>query len=146
MRPLAAVLLLLPTLALADVAGVVVPLGVVGTVFLFSALMVGIVSGTVFRVRRLRHETIRAALDKGQPLPPDLLEPPRRAPEPMRDLRTGVILLGLGAGLSAFFSVAAGAHEGAWALGFVPGFVGLGYLAAFALSRAFTPKPDADRE
>jgi hypothetical protein len=145
MRLLAAVLLFLPTLALADVADVVVPLGVVGTVFFFSALIVGIVAGTMFRVRRLRHETIRVALEKGQPVPPDLLEPPRRPPEPLRDLRTGVVLLGVGAGLSAFFYVAAGAHPGAWALGFVPGFVGVGYLVAFALSRLLTPKLDADR-
>jgi Domain of unknown function (DUF6249) len=147
MRPLAAVLLAIPTAAAAstDLAELFVPIAVVATVFGCSAVMVGIVAYTLFRVRRLRHETIRVALEKGQPLPPDLLEPPRKQHGPLRDLRTGLILLGIGVGVAAFMGLSGiPGVQRSWTIGFIPGFMGAAYLAAFTLSRRLAAKPDAD--
>lgn len=138
----AALLAALPALARAadmmpvDLTDILVPIGVVGTVFGFSALIVGIVFYAVHRDNRLRHETIRMALEKGQPLPPELLDPVKQHDPIMRDLRRGLILLGVGLGVGLFlaFSPVAGAHR-QWAVGFVPGIMGLAYLAAYAVAR-----------
>ena len=139
MKPIAPTLLLAlaPALARADtLENVVVPLGVVGIVFGFSALMFGIIAYSIFRSRRLRHETIRLAIEKGQPLPPELLDPVDRRDPELRDLRRGLVLLGIGVGMGLFlgFSSVTG-QRGDWAVGFIPGFMGLAYLASYAVSR-----------
>jgi hypothetical protein len=48
--------------------------------------------------------TLRAAIDKGQPVPPEVIETMTRAvktpPTRLRDLRAGVIWLAIGIGLA----------------------------------------------
>jgi len=136
--PAALLLALVPTLARAgDLEEVVTPIVVTGIVFGFSALMIAIVGFTRHRNQRLRHETIRLALEKGQPLPPDLLDArPRRDPA-FRDLRRGLVLLavGLGIGLFLFVSPPTGGPERTWAVGFVPGLMGVSFLAAHWLAQ-----------
>ena len=99
------------------------------------------------RERERLHETLRLAYEKGQPVPPEMIEAlqyekPRPA-LPDRDLRRGVILLCVAAAL-IFMGVVFGQMEhGAdghmmWpALGVAafPGFIGLGYLAFWLASR-----------
>jgi len=138
-------LLAFPSLALADVTDAIVPIGVVGTVFGFNAVFIGIVAYTLFRLRRLRHETIRMAIEKGQPIPPGLLDPQRRPERPHRDLRTGLILVGAGAGIAAFLRLTpwTGVSD-AWSVGLVPGFLGCAYLVAFALSRRLSRTSEVD--
>jgi hypothetical protein len=132
---------LLPAVARAasstdDLAEILVPIGVVGTIFGFTAVMIGIVAYARHRNGRLRHETIRLAIEKGQPLPPELLDPMIRRDPALRDLRRGLLLLavGLGACLYLGLSPLPGVHR-EWAAGFIPGLMGLAYLATWAIGR-----------
>lgn len=106
------------------------PILIVSIVFLTSAVVVGTVLYFVHRARELRHETIRLALEKGQPLPPGLLgDAP--AIRPANDLAKGVKLVFLGVGLSAFFWFF---RPHLWPSGLIPLFIGVGYLVAHALT------------
>ena len=132
----------LPSLAQASTLDeTVAPVLVTGTVFGFSAIIVAVVAYARHRAQQLRHETIRLALEKGQSLPPRLLEETtvlsekaiRRSPE--RDLRHGLVLLALGVGLSLYLGLTQGFGQGThWAVGFIPGFIGVAYLISFAVS------------
>jgi hypothetical protein len=58
--------------------------------------------------RQKMAETLRAAIEKGQPLPTEVIEAmssnvrsPGLPPSPQRDLRTGIIWLGVGVGFAA---------------------------------------------
>ena len=88
-----------------------------------------------------RHETIRAMIDKGLEIPRELLAPPRaREPESpvLRDLRRGLLLICTGLGLSACFGMIGIWNQEALrgtAIGLVPLFIGLGYVAVSKLAR-----------
>lgn len=99
------------------------------------------------REKERLHETLRLAYEKGQPVPPEMIEALQmdrpKPPLPDRDLRRGVILLCIAAALM-FMGVVFGQMEhGAdghmmWpALGIAafPGFIGLGYIAFWLASR-----------
>lgn len=82
--------------------------------------------------------TVRAAIEKGQPMPPELIEAiardARPAPSPQRDIRAGVIwvgvavgLLGIGAGLTRIEE----AHDAwpiLWGVAAFPGFIGVAFV------------------
>lgn len=60
-----------------------------------------------FRERREMQATVRAAIDKGQPLPPEMIEAmtkdvAKNLPSRTRDIRRGVIWLAVGVGIAAF--------------------------------------------
>ena len=62
--------------------------------------------------RQKMADTLRAAIEKGQPLPSEVIDAmssnvrsPGLPPSPQRDLRTGIIWLGVGAGLAALGAV-----------------------------------------
>jgi Domain of unknown function (DUF6249) len=75
------------------------------SLFIMISLVVFSLSWLFFKARRDHHETIRKALELGQPLDPDLLRVfARRTLSPENDLRSGAISICLGL---AFF-VAAG--------------------------------------
>ena len=96
----------------------------------FLALPLGIVALVlVFRHRRqkLVHETMRLMIEKGLPVPPELINPPPPAKPPKSDLRRGLIWLGLGLGLLAGMRITFDG-EGPWALALIPAFVGAAYL------------------
>lgn len=59
--------------------------------------------------RQKMAETLRMAIERGQPLPPEIIDAmstnvrtPGLPTSPQRDLRTGIIWLGVGVGLAAF--------------------------------------------
>lgn len=144
----AALLAVLPALARAsnDLEAVVVPIGVTGVVFGFTAVIVGLVAYSRHRNQRLRHETIRLALEKGQPLPSDLLDPaPGDGRRPAdRDLRRGLVLVAVGLGLCLYLGLA-GFPGGSrnWAVGFIPGLIGVAYLVTYAVGRRQDAPPPA---
>ncbi len=113
--------------------------------------IVVIVGGLLFANRRqqLWHETARLALEKGQPLPAmtdEVKASPRSAGDSStRDLRAGLICLGVGAGLFLFFDAFLG--RGMAYVGAIPGFIGLALVLTAFLSRLFKDKtpPPADR-
>jgi len=93
-------------------------------------LMVAIVLLYKHRKMRITHETIVRLAEKGIPVPPELLEPPRSRTS---GLRGGLVLIALGAGLSIFFLE----QRGAWSIGLIPGLMGVALLIAWAIeSRA----------
>ena len=105
----------------------IVPIFIVGIVFFTSAVIVATVLHFIQRAKELKHQTIRLALEKGQPLPPGLLEDKPRG----NDLSTGVKDIFFGVGLSLFFYFV---HPQLWSVGLIPGFLGLGYLVSHALT------------
>jgi hypothetical protein len=107
-------------------------ISVVTVIFLTSAIIVATVLLFLHRAKELKHATIRLALEKGLPLPTALLEETPPAPRPSNDLNSGVKLLFIGVGIGLFFYFLG--HPRLWAAGFIPGFVGVGYLAAHALT------------
>jgi uncharacterized membrane protein len=59
------------------------------------------------RERREMQETVRRAIDKGQPLPPEVIEAmtndvTKNLPSRTRDIRRGIIWLAVGVGIAAF--------------------------------------------
>lgn len=111
-------------------AALVVPLA-------FFTMVMGVIwLTTAARSRRemLRHETIRLAMERGLEIPTELLLPPNA---PKSDLRRGLVLTSGGFGLSVMlWKVSDG---GGYAIGFLPMFMGLGYLLFFFLERRGLP-------
>lgn len=87
--------------------------------------------------RREMQKTLRAAIDKGQTLPPELIEalskdgvrPPATA---ARDLRTGIILLAVGAGIALMgYGISFEEMDALYPFyGFaaIPGMIGLAFI------------------
>lgn len=88
------------------------------------------------REREKMQDTIRAAIDKGQQLPPDLIEAMTRDVRPastaQRDIRLGVIWLAIAAGLGAMGWVAGDytddGIQATVALAAIPGVIGLAFI------------------
>ena len=116
---------------------------IAGMAFALGVIIVGVLEKA--QKERLRHETIQRALEKGQQLPPELLEgkPLRRARD---DRRGGLIAIAVGIGLFVFFGAmrADGIPDGLKWLGLIPGLVGVALLINWALERGEKngePKP-----
>ena len=97
---------------------------------------------------RLRHEMVRLALEKGQPIPDFPGEKEHRRIKSRdnlsrHDLRGGLILIGIGAGLYLFF-VTVGAPEARF-IGAIPGFIGVALLL-HALLDALLPRKNTTPE
>jgi hypothetical protein len=78
------------------------------------------------RKLRISHDTITRLAEKGLPIPPELMEPPRRG---SAGLRGGLVLVALGIALSVFF---AGWGPG-WSIGLIPGLMGVALLIAWKI-------------
>src|SRR5712691_5657273 len=89
-------------------------------------LLVAIILYYKHRRMRLTHETIMALAEKGLPVPPELLDPPRRSDA---GLRGGLVLVALGIGLAIFLAEV----HAPWSIGLIPGFMGVALLLAWAI-------------
>lgn len=126
--------------------GLVVPLAFVLCIIFIGALAKA-------HKEKLQHETIQRALDKGQPLPPELFSQPQMSPEffkllakhPSNDRRGGLIAIAVGIGLYVFFGAmqSEGVPDGLKWLGLIPGLVGVALLINWALDRR--EKGDQDK-
>jgi len=114
---------------------------------IFGSIAAVIIAPMYFRSQERQRmlETVRSAIEKGEPMPDNLTEAISRgarmpAPSsPERDLRTGIIWLGVGVGLAAM----------GWTLSFedpdatfpligiacFPAFIGLAFIAMYFLNR-----------
>ena len=131
-----------------DIPREVVPLVAISMLAVFGApvLIVALAGMFVFSATRQRHRTIRMMVEKGQPVPPELLMPPTRAIRQRSDMRRGVILLMIGIGVILFFGTVAHWESGVWTLGLIPLLIGAGYLLVWKLEggtkgRAENPPP-----
>ena len=133
-----------------SMAGVLVP-------FAFFAMIAAIVLGPGYlrsKDRERMHETLRIAYEKGQPVPPELIEAlqsnvaPRVVSTPERDLRVGIVLVAVGLGfaglgyglwygLMSVNEIAAYVSGGSTAgFGAIPGFIGIAFLILWATKRS----------
>jgi hypothetical protein len=117
-----------------DIPAMVIP--IVGIVFLtiFGApvLIVGLILYFSFSRQRALHRTVRMMVEKGQPVPEALLNPPP-AQRQRSDVRRGVVLTMIGVGLMVFLAAANDWEGGAWTLGLIPFLIGVGYLLVWKL-------------
>ena len=95
--------------------------------------------------RKRLQETLRAAIDKGQPLPPEVVEALtsdvklRPKPSPQRDLRVGIIWVGVAVGIAALgIALSFDEPDATYPLLGVaafPGFIGLAFILISFLAR-----------
>ena len=122
--------------------------GMVVSVFFFITIIALVLVPRWLRSREREalQATLRAAIERGQPLPPEVIEAVTsdrtRPPSPARDVRTGVIWLGVGAGLVGLAYALGSDPDSAdafWPLIGVacfPAFVGIAFLINAALGRS----------
>jgi len=114
--------------------GILIPLAP----FLMVAAIVIVPAWLRMRERREMQATVRAAIEKGQPLPPELVEAlskdvrPRVVSSAHRDMRIGVILLFVAGGV-ALTGIALGqindnAMFGTVSGAAIPGMIGLAFI------------------
>lgn len=103
--------------------------------FLFVIALVGMKFLNERKTRELQHETIRLALEKGQPLPAELfnLKTGNREKPKSNDRRTGLILVAVGAGLYLFLGELKDPAVRWVAL--IPGLIGVALLSNWVLER-----------
>jgi len=106
------------------------------SVDLRRAVLIVIVIGLFALVgSRMRQRTIRMMVEKGQPVPAELLAPEIRAVRRRSDVRRGVIWTMIGLGAMIFFGAVNNWEEGVWSIGLIPFLIGLGYLIVWKLER-----------
>jgi hypothetical protein len=99
-------------------------------------IMVAIVSMYKMRKNRLTHGTILALAEKGMSVPPELLVPPQRPLPTKSDLKTGILLLSAGLGISLFFFEI---NVSGVSLGAIPILMGLGYIIVWKIEKKSHP-------
>lgn len=109
----------------------------------FVCLIVAIALYSKHRQQQLWHETARLALEKGQPLPPPPARGTSHPNHERNDLRAGVILIAVSAGIFVFFR-AVTATQAAY-LAAIPGFIGVA-LVLLAVLNALSPKGKSTRD
>jgi len=130
-----------------DIPSEVIPL--VGIVFLsiFGApvLIVILIGMFSLLVSRSRQRTIRMLVEKGQPVPAELLAPATRAVRKRSDVRRGVVWTMVGFGLMIWLAAVNDWEGGAWSFGLIPFLIGLGYLIIWKLEnkKDIPPPPPA---
>jgi len=122
-----------------------VAIPIVAIVFLsiFGApvLIVMMIGMFAFFMSRMRQRTIRMMVEKGQPVPAELLAPTRRAVHQRSDVRRGVVWTMVGLGLMVFLGAVNDWEGGVWSLGLIPFLIGLGYLMVWKLEGAKNVPP-----
>jgi len=130
-----------------DIPAEVIPL--VGIVFLsiFGAPVLIVIMIGVFAllVSRSRQRTIRMLVEKGQPVPAELLAPATRTGRQRSDVRRGVVWTMVGVGLIVWLGAVNDWEGGAWSFGLIPFLIGLGYLIIWKLEnkKDIPPPPPA---
>jgi hypothetical protein len=130
-----------------DIPAMIIPL--VGIVFLsiFGApvLIVILIGGFALLVSRSRQRTIRMLVEKGQPVPAELLAPATRGVRQRSDARRGVVWTMVGLGLMIWLASVNDWEGGAWSFGLIPFLIGLGYLIVWKLEnkKDIPPPPPA---
>jgi Domain of unknown function (DUF6249) len=117
-----------------DIPEFVIPIVAITLLTVFGApvLIVGLILYFSFSRSRALHRTVRMMVEKGQPVPAALLNPPP-ALRQRSDLRRGVVLTMIGLGLMVFFGAVNDWEGGAWTLGLIPFLIGAGYLLVWKL-------------
>jgi hypothetical protein len=127
-----------------DIPDIVVPIVAITLLTVFGApvLIVGLIMYFSFSRSRALQKTVRMMVEKGQPVPEALLNPPP-AQRQRSDLRRGVILTMIGVGLMVFLGAVNDWEGGSWTLGLIPFLIGAGYLLVWKLDTKKDNPPPA---
>jgi hypothetical protein len=101
-------------------------------VFGSPVLIVAVILYFGFSRNRMMHKTVRMMVEKGQPVPAALLNPPP-AVRKRSDMRRGVVLVMVGLGLMLFLAAVNEGEGGTWAVGIIPFLIGAGYLIVWKM-------------
>ena len=117
-----------------EIPAEVIPIVAISLLTIFGApvLIVAVIMYFGFSKNRMMHRTVRMMVEKGQPVPAALLNPPP-AVRKRSDMRRGVVLVMVGIGLIIFFGAVNAWEGGAWSLGLIPLLIGAGYLLVWKL-------------
>ena len=117
-----------------DVPWIAVPIVFIVFLCIFGSpvMIVGLIMYFSFSKSRALHRTVRMMVEKGQPVPEALLNPPPVIRQ-RSDLRRGVVLLMVGLGMMVFFGAVNDWEGGVWSLGIIPFLIGAGYLLVWRL-------------
>lgn len=114
-----------------------VAIPIVAIVFLsiFGAPVAIVIMIGIFSIiaTRTRQRTIRMMVEKGQPVPAELLAPATRGIRRRSDVRRGVVWTMVGLGLMIWLAAVNDWEGGAWSFGLIPFLIGLGYLIVWKL-------------
>jgi len=125
-----------------------VAIPIVAIVFLsiFRAPVLIVIMVGIFALlgSRMRQRTIRMMVEKGQPVPAELLAPELRHVRRRSDVRRGVVWTMVGLGLMIWLAAVNDWEGGAWSFGLIPFLIGLGYLIVWKLeNKKDVPPPPA---
>lgn len=111
-----------------DLVAIIVP------VTIFLVILLSVFSAHTLQARKQSqlHQTLRLMIEKGSDIPPELFAPPNAA---HRDLRRGLVLVGVGLSLLILIGMLEGFADGSWAVGLVPAFIGAAYLIVWRYSQ-----------
>ena len=118
--------LLTPEL-LIPICGMLLPLGIVLVALNFA-----------WKYQERKHKTIVDLLEKGLPVPRELLRAPQRNGSP---LMRALTLLGVGLGTCGFLGAMFRWEHGLWAAGLIPLCIGVAQLIAIRLEPPRPPEP-----
>ena len=130
-----------------DIPEMVIPLVAIVFMTIFGApVMIVLVIGLIALIgTRMRQRTIRMMVEKGQPVPAELLAPATRGMRRRSDVRRGVVWTMVGLGLMIWLAAVNDWEGGAWSFGLIPFLIGLGYLIVWKLEnkKDIPPPPPA---
>ena len=112
---------------LIPVCAILMPLGVVIVALNFA-----------WKYQERKHKTIVDLLEKGLPVPRELLRAPQRNGSP---LMRALTLVGVGLGVCAFLGAMFRFEHGLWASGLIPLAIGVAQLIAIKLEPPRPPEP-----
>jgi hypothetical protein len=117
-----------------DIPDIAVPIVAITLLTVFGApvLIVAVIMYFSFSKSRALQRTVRMMVEKGQPVPAALLNPPP-AQRQRSDMRRGVVLVMVGLGLMVFLGAVNDWEGGAWSIGIIPFLIGAGYLLVWRL-------------
>jgi uncharacterized protein DUF6249 len=117
-----------------DMPWIAIPIVTIVFLAIFGTpiLIVAVILYFSFSKTRALHRTVRLMVEKGQPVPEALLNPPP-AQRQRSDMRRGVVLLMVGLGIMLFFAAVNDWEGGAWSIGLIPFLIGAGYLLVWKL-------------
>jgi hypothetical protein len=117
-----------------DIPEKVIPIVLITMLAVFGmpVLIVAVIMYFSFSKTRALQQTVRLMVEKGQPVPEALLNPPP-AQRQRSDMRRGVVLVMVGLGLMIFLAAVNDWEGGAWTIGIIPFLIGAGYLLVWKL-------------
>jgi hypothetical protein len=121
-----------PASSLESIANQTAP--VLVSIAMFTMIAVCVALGVTHKLKRSRmmHDTIRLMIEKGQPIPPELLQPEEPQRRPRNDLRNGLLLIGIGAGLVVLLLMQRESAS-AWPAGLIPLLMGVAFLITWKI-------------